>query len=142
MPDSTSLPLAEGGRQRSSGPNWLLIGGVGVVGVVLVLFVAGKGSQGTTGTTSGMTSINAALGSIQEENLNTIGLVGKSRQDILDALASGNAQIMQDAQTHENNINGELQTISDNVILGRSSQISYSADMYISIINMFGAMAQ
>jgi len=71
VPDTTSLEMP--GSSGSSGgvPSWLIVVGAvaGVVGVVMLL----KGSGGGGGTTAAGTSINAALGSIQEENMNLLG---------------------------------------------------------------------
>lgn len=72
MPDSASLEMP-GGQTASKGiPQWVMIVGsvAGVVGLILLL----KGSGGGGGTTAAGTSINAALGSIQEENMNLLGV--------------------------------------------------------------------
>ena len=70
MPDSTELDMGGGGGATSSIPGWVMIVGAvaGVVGLVLLLK-----NQGGGGTTAAGTSINAALGSIQEENMNLLG---------------------------------------------------------------------
>jgi hypothetical protein len=70
MPDTSELELSGtsgGGSKIPSGV--MLIGAVaGIVGLVLLLRNSGGG-----GTTAAGTSINAALGSIQEENMNLLG---------------------------------------------------------------------
>lgn len=71
MPDTAELEMP--GSSGSKGvPGWLMVVGAvaGVAGLVLLL----KGSGGGGGTTAAGTSINAALGSIQEENMNLLGV--------------------------------------------------------------------
>ena len=67
MADTTSLEMPQGGGGHT---NWLLIIGslAGVAGLFLLLK-----NQGGGGTTAAGTSINAALGSIEEENMNLLG---------------------------------------------------------------------
>jgi hypothetical protein len=70
MPDSAQLDMGGGGGGSSKGvPGWVMVVGAiaGVAGLALLL----KGSG--SGTTAAGTSINAALGSIQEENMNLLG---------------------------------------------------------------------
>lgn len=74
MPEQ--LPVAEGGRGGGGGGGiltnkWVIIGGVAGVGTLIILMSKGGGSSTAAGT-----SINAALGSIQEQNLNIMGQVG------------------------------------------------------------------
>lgn len=72
MPDSTTLEMpgsSDGGNKIPQGV--MIIGAIaGVVGLILLL----KNSGGGGGTTAAGTSINAALGSIQEENMNLLGV--------------------------------------------------------------------
>lgn len=70
MPDTAELEMP--GSSGSGGvPSWLVVVGAvaGVVGLVVLLKGGGGG-----GTTAAGTSINAALGSIQEENMNLLGV--------------------------------------------------------------------
>jgi hypothetical protein len=79
----SSMPVAEGGRARgNTKPNWLLLGGLGVGAVILILmFTRGSGSTDTEGkTTAAGTSINAALGDIQFENMQIQGHIGETEQ--------------------------------------------------------------
>lgn len=71
MPDAASLDLGAPTGGGKGVPNWLMVVGAvaGIAGVVLLL----RGSGGGGGTTAAGTSINAALGSIQEENMNLLG---------------------------------------------------------------------
>jgi hypothetical protein len=70
MPDTAELDLGASPSGGSGIPSWVMIAGAvaGVVGLLLLL----KG-QNSGGTTAAGTSINAALGSIQEENMNLLG---------------------------------------------------------------------
>lgn len=71
MPDTAQLDMGGGGGGGGKGvPGWVMIVGAvaGVAGLALLV----KGSGGS-GTTAAGTSINAALGSIQEENMNLLG---------------------------------------------------------------------
>lgn len=71
MPDSTTLDMGGAGDGATKSiPGWVMIVGA-VAGVVGLVFLV-KG-QGGGGTTAAGTSINAALGSIQEENMNLLG---------------------------------------------------------------------
>jgi hypothetical protein len=77
---ATQLPVAEGGRASSGGGlggHWMLIAGIAGIGVVAILLTKGGGGS-SSGTTAAGTSINAALGSIQEQNLNLMGQLGAS----------------------------------------------------------------
>lgn len=72
MPDASQLDLGPPSGGGGKGiPQWIMVVGAvaGIVGVVLLL----KNSGGGGGTTAAGTSINAALGSIQEENMNLLG---------------------------------------------------------------------
>lgn len=73
---SMNPPTVTGG---SKGPNWMLIGAAGAVGLGLLALLSSKSSGGTT---AGATSINAALGSLQEEQMNTQGQIGLLQQSI------------------------------------------------------------
>lgn len=65
---------------EKKGPNWMLLGtGAALVLGVLTLVMKNSGGGGTT---AAGTSINAALGSLQEEQLNTQGQIGQLNQSI------------------------------------------------------------
>jgi hypothetical protein len=103
-----NLPIAEGGRPGAKGgSHWLIIGAVAGIGTLAVLLLGNKG--GTTGTTAAGTSINAALGSLQEQQLNVLGAVGASEQRL----------------THE------LGNVNNNVIAGQQLDISQTSALYI-----------
>jgi hypothetical protein len=55
---------------------WLVIGSIAGVGTLLVVLMGKGSSSGAGNTTAAGTSINAALGSIQEQNLNLMGQLG------------------------------------------------------------------
>lgn len=87
MPDTTSLDL--GGAQGGGGkgiPGWLLVVGsvAGIAGLVLLIK-----NQGNSGTVAAGTSINAALGSIQEENMNLLGTTQKGFGDLTNTVSAG-----------------------------------------------------
>lgn len=90
MPDVTVLPT--GGTQSRGGTNWLLIGGLGVGAIFLLLMLTRK-SSGQPTTAAG-TSINAALGSIQEQNLNVMGEVSKSASSLSNELGAINNNVV------------------------------------------------
>lgn len=105
-------------------PNWLLIGGA-IVGVVGLAVFLSKSSSSSSGTTAAGSSINAALGSLQEEQMNllgnvqagalqntvnfqsTSGQIAAATKSILDAITS-NGTATQDA------ITGAVNTINAN----------------------------
>jgi len=70
MADDAMFP---GPKGKGGIPTWLLIGGAGV-GILAIIMLVTKGSGGS-GTTAAGASINAALGSIQDENQNLLGTV-------------------------------------------------------------------
>ena len=88
------LPVAEGGRPgaKGGGVNWVMIGGIAGVGALVLMFMSKNG--GAQGTTAAGTSINAALGSIQEQNLNIMGLVGQAEQNLLAQLGAVNENVI------------------------------------------------
>lgn len=96
-----TMPVAEGG-QTKSGPNWLMIGGAaaGIIGLILIL------KSGSSSTTAAGTSINAALGSIQEQNMNLLGQQSKDT-----AAISGQISDM------EKTLQDELNALNGNVII-------------------------
>src|SRR5215468_4163001 len=65
--------MFSGPKGKAGIPTWLLIGGAGV-GILAIIMLVTKGSGGS-GTTAAGASINAALGSIQDENQNLLGTV-------------------------------------------------------------------
>src|SRR5215469_3773545 len=67
MADNAVFSSSKGGI-----PSWLIIGGVGV-GAIAIVMLATKNSGG--GTTAAGASINAGLGSLQEEQMNLLGTV-------------------------------------------------------------------
>lgn len=73
---SMNPPTQTGGDKKA---NWFLIaaGGASILGLIAFL---SKNQSG--GTTAAGTSINAALGSLQEEQLNTQGQVGQLQQSL------------------------------------------------------------
>lgn len=105
------LPVAEGGRPgaKGGGKNWLVIGAIAGVGTLAVLMLQNKGAQGTT---AAGTSINAALGSVQEQNLNIMGLISKSAQDIMDEVAAGDSLI-----------ESQLTDVNGNVLVGNNMSL-------------------
>jgi hypothetical protein len=97
MPDTAELDLGASPSSGSSGiPGWVMIAGAvaGVVGLLLLL----KG-QGSGGTTAAGTSINAALGSIQEENMNLLGTTQAGFMQSSQDMASGFSGVNQGLTT-------------------------------------------
>jgi len=110
MADSVQLPTAEGGRASGGKPNWILLGGLGV-GAVILLYMLMKGGGGskTPAATSAGTSINAALGSIQEQNLNIMGQVSQSEARLRQQLDTDTSQIVAGQGSILGNINASDQ---------------------------------
>lgn len=103
-----SLPVAEGGRPGGGGgglsSHWLAIGAIAGVGTLMILLLK---NQGTSGTTAAGTSINAALGSIQEQQLNTMGLISQASTEELTAMSG-----MQDSLTKQiTDVDGHISTL-------------------------------
>lgn len=73
MPEYTTLDAPDTGFKF---PPWLMIGG-GITAFAAVIYFVSKGGGSTT---AAGTSINAALGSIQEQNLNLLGNVQRGNQ--------------------------------------------------------------
>lgn len=127
MPDG-GLPVAEGGRPGGGGGNhWLIIGAVAGVGTLLFLMFKGGGSS--SGTTAAGTSINAALGSIQEQNLNLMGQLGSSTTAIQTQISGMSDQMTKqftDLDAHltdmNNQLSGELNDVNANQILIAQAQ--------------------
>lgn len=61
-------------REGKGPPKWLMIGGA-VAGVLGLVVLISRNSSNNTATTAAGTSINAALGSLQEEQMNLLGTV-------------------------------------------------------------------
>jgi hypothetical protein len=101
MPDTAQLEMPGSDGGGGSSHNWIVIVGAiaGVVGLVLLLK-----NQGGGGTTAAGTSINAALGSIQEENMNLLGTTQAGFMQTQQGLASGFAT------TNQGLTNGFLNT--------------------------------
>lgn len=87
MPDASQLDLGAPPGGSKGIPQWIMVVGAvaGIVGVVILL----KGSGGGGGTTAAGTSINAALGSIQEENMNLLGTTQAGIMETNQNMASG-----------------------------------------------------
>jgi len=156
MPDYSVLPAAEGGEtgRGGGGPNWLLIGGIGVGGLILLMMMA-KGGGG--GTTAAGTSINAALGSLQEQALNIMGQVGQSRSDILaagaantttitDAIAAAQQQIHDQMAGMDSALSGELDAVNQSIVAGNASNAqgfkTLSDQMADNLTTMINEMTQ
>jgi hypothetical protein len=107
---SGGLPVAEGGRpgSKDGGSHWMVIGAVAGVGVLAVMLLKGAGG-GATGTTAAGTSINAALGSIQEQNMNVLGAVGAADQHLTQ----------------------QLSNVNDNMIAGQQLTVDQTRALYI-----------
>jgi hypothetical protein len=86
MPDTAQLDMGGQGGGGKGIPGWVMIAGAvaGIAGLALLL----KGSGGG-GTTAAGTSINAALGSIQEENMNLLGTTQAGFMQTSQQLSSG-----------------------------------------------------
>lgn len=121
MPDSSSLPLAEGGQARGGKTNWFMIGAIGVGGIILLMLLMRGGGGGAAQTTDAGTSINAALGSIQEQELNIMGLVSQ-----------GDARLSSEMDTNTSTIVGGQKAATDRLEAIRQAQ-RYLADQFFGL---------
>lgn len=81
MPEPTEFKAPD-----STKINWWYVGG-GVMAVVLLIYVLNR-NKGSTGTVAAGTSINAALGSIQEYELSNQGAISFAQKSINDVQTS------------------------------------------------------
>lgn len=147
--------VAEGGAPAKSGPNWLLIGGLGVGGLI-ILFMMAKGGGGG-GTTAAGTSVNASLGSLQEYVLNLMGQLGQARTDILssgqtntttitDAITAAQQALHDQMQGMDSALSGELDAINQSIVAGNASNAAgfktLSDQMADSLTTMVNQMNQ
>lgn len=99
----------------------MVVGAVaGVVGLVLLL----KGSGGGGGTTAAGTSINAALGSIEEENMNLLGTTQTGFANLSNQMAGGFANTNQNITTGFLNTQNQLGAIGTDVQTGNQQSLS------------------
>lgn len=108
MPDSSQLDLGAPPGGSKGIPQWIMVVGAvaGIVGVVLLL----KNSGGGGGTTAAGTSINAALGSIQEENMNLLGTTQAGIMQTNQNMSAGFNTMSQEMGTGFGTINQGLTT--------------------------------
>jgi len=120
------------GPKGKGPPTWLIVGGVGVGAIALVMLLS-KGSN-SGGTTAAGTSINAALGSLQEESQNMLGTIqagqlqnnanfsslggqlADTQASILSAIADQGTQTGQQIQGAIDNINQNTNTQNQSVM--------------------------
>lgn len=124
--------------------NWLYVGG-GVVGLVVILYLMNKGSGGSsTGTVAAGSSINAALGSLEESALNIQGSQSFA-QNSLDTISGSQAGITSGISNLSNSLTGvsnsltnQIGTVNSNIqgvnnnISGLSGQVSQSEQDILS----------
>lgn len=109
---------AFGGPKEKGPPKWLMIGGAiaGVAGLA-VLVMRNTSSSGGGSTVSAGTSINAALGSLQEEQMNLLGTVQTSAAANAANFGAAASQATANYQgtlgAMADNTNSILQAISD-----------------------------
>lgn len=125
MPDTSTLEMPGQSSSKGGVPSWIMVVGAvaGVAGLVLLL----KSGGGGGGTTAAGTSINAALGSIQEENMNLLGTTQagfmQTNQAISSTAQQTQTQISQGfTQTNEALTSGFLNT--QNQIGGLGTQMN------------------
>lgn len=116
----------------SKGPNWMLIG-TGAAVVLGVITLLSKNSGG--GTTAAGTSINAALGSLQEEQMNTQGQIGLMQQSLglgpnetltghIDANQAATLGAISDVNTQVAGVGSQLNTQISGVQTALSGQVA------------------
>lgn len=132
MADTTSLEMPSGG----GGHNWLLI--IGSIAGVAGLFLLLK-NQGGSGTTAAGTSINAALGSIQEENMNLLGTTQAGFQGAATDSANLSNQISSGFATSAAQVGG-LQDQVTNSFAGVSTSLNTINNNVTSTQGLIGAL--
>lgn len=140
--DSSPLPTAEGGAPAKKGgiPTWMLLAGAGVGVVVLILLISqgGGGGSGAPATTAAGTSINAALGSIQEEQLNTMGQMGVGFQNVSTMFGDTQTQIGQGFTDLTNNMSDQFGATNNLITSGFAQQ---SQQMDTGFNRIYGQVA-
>lgn len=113
------MPQAGGGSKGV--PSWVMVVGAvaGVAGLVLLLKNSGGGGGGTV---AAGTSINAALGSIQEENMNLLGTTQAGFMQTGQQLASGFSGLSQQETANNAAITSGF-TNMGSALTGISSQV-------------------
>jgi hypothetical protein len=158
------------GPKTKGPPSWMLIGGAIAGGLGLLVLVT-RNSGGSSGsTTSAGTSINAALGSLQEEQMNLLGTVqagaianqanfastqgqiADSTKQILDGItnqgAATQAQIQGAINTINANTNSSNQGVQSvlvdylNKILGQETNLLSAVDSVNQNVTNTGAATQ
>lgn len=137
------LPVAEGGRPGGGGglaSHGVLLVGIAGVGILAVMLLKG-GSSTKSGTTAAGTSINAALGSIQEQELNLMGQVGSGFASTSTQIAGTQAALSQQMTDFNNSqlaaMSGMQQALSDqmNGIDSHLTSIDGSLTQQLSDVN-------
>lgn len=142
---SMNPPTVTGG---SKGPNWMLIGAAGAVGLGLLALLTSKGSGGTT---AGATSINAALGSLQEEQMNTQGQIGLMQQSIglgqgetlvghIDANQSQTIGALSDISTQVAGVGANVKSGNEAAATAAKTQADTTAANQAQNLNIFAAI--
>jgi hypothetical protein len=144
MPDTAQLDMGGGGGGGGSSiPNWVMIVGAaaGVLGLVILL----KG-QGGGGTTAAGTSINAALGSIQEENMNLLGTTQAGFMQTQQGLTSGFMNTQQSFGSLGNqmtsgftNTNGLIGHLEEDITAQLTAFSGQSQSNYANLTNLISS---
>jgi len=142
MADDAMFP-GPGGKSKGP-PTWLLIGGAGV-GIIAIVVLISRNTGGST--TAGATSIPAALGSIQEENMNLLGTVQAGAlanlanfQGVNSNMAADQAQILSNFQVLQTGQKDILDAISsgNTTLLGAIQGLTPKVDQIIQLEQQLG----
>jgi hypothetical protein len=134
MPDSSTLemPGAPSGGKKGI-PDWVIVVGAvaGIAGVVLLLRQGGGSSSSTV---AAGTSINAALGSIQEENMNLLGTTQAGFMQTGQQIASGFSATSQQIGGVQSQELADFTSLT-NQVTGASNQEQSDAAANIAAVN-------
>ena len=136
------------GPKGKGPPTWLIIGGLGVGAVALVMILSK--SAGGGGTTAAGASINAGLGSLQEEQQNLLGTIqagqlqnnanfsslggqlADTQNNVLAAITAQGVQTGQQIQSAIDQVNQNTNTQSTTLGTNLAAQIQAALQQLIS----------
>lgn len=143
MPDTTTFNAPDKPKI-----NWLYVGG-GIVGAIILIYLLNKNNSSKSGTVAAGTSINAALGSLEESALNLQGAQSfaqnsidtlqstqnKSFADVNSNIVAGNSGI---TDVITNDVSGINQSLA-NIMGQENTTYNYLLNSRAAMEQAFGA---